>query len=296
MRIQDLLFNPETRILRSGWRIIWLSLWVWPLFLALRPLVRLTRQHLQEPWLRSASALLGLATILGCLGIYRLFARVVEHRIPSEVQLDRRTPWHVGLGFLLGGGSMLVITASLALAGAYRVEGFNSAWGLVRAFVFYLPQTFIEDFAFCLILFRPLREGIGRWPALTVAAALFMAAHASNDNESVLGLVEILTGGLLMYYTFDRTNRFWTVWALHFSWNFTMNGVLGMANSGQAITGWIKPVITGPVWLTGGATGPEASVLALGLDLLALFLLSRMPDAWFRGPELPPAQPLASAP
>lgn len=296
MRFNHVLFNPETRILRSGWRILWLSLWVWPLFLALRPLVRLARQHLQEPWLRGASALLGLAIILGCLGLYRLFARVVEHRVPCEVQLDRQTPGYVGLGFLLGGGAMLVITAILALVGAYRVEGFNSAWGLVRALVFYLPQTFIEDFAFCLVLFRPLREGIGRWPALVVAATLFMVAHAPNDNESVLGLLEILTGGLLMYYAFDRTNRFWTVWALHFSWNFTMNGVLGMANSGQAFTGWIKPVITGPVWLTGGATGPEASVLALGLDLLALFLLSRLQDDWFRGSERPKAQPLATEP
>ncbi len=296
MRFNHVLFNPETGLLRSGWRIVWLSLWVWPLFLALRPLVRLARQHLQEPWLRVASGLLGLVTILGCLALYRRFARVVEHRVPREVQVDRHTPWHVGLGLLLGGGIMLVITTSLTLAGAYRVEGFNSAWGLVRAFVFYLPQTFIEDFVFCLVLFRPLREGIGRWPALMVAASLFMLAHAPNANESVLGLMEILTGGLLMYYAFDRTNRFWTVWALHFSWNFTMNGVLGMANSGQVFPGWVKPVMTGPVWLTGGATGPEASVLALGLDLLALFLLSRKPDAWFRGHKPPHPQVLASEP
>lgn len=291
MRTHSLFFNPDTRILRAGWRILWLMAWVWPLFLVLRPLLGWVRLHVQEPWLRGVSALVGVATILGCLAIYRAFARIVERRVPTELQLDRRTPWYLGLGFLLGGGAMLVITAILALVGAYRVEGFQSAWVLVRAFFFYLPQTFIEDFVFCLVLFRPLREGLGRWPALMVAPLLFMLAHANNANESVLGLVEILTGGVLMYYAFDRTNRFWTVWALHFSWNFTMNGVLGMANSGQALSGWIKPVMSGPTWLTGGATGPEASVLAVGLDLLALVLLSRLPDGWFQGAAGPDTVP-----
>lgn len=287
MNPKHILFNPETRLLRPGWRIPWLILWVAPLFMVLRPLIALARR-LPEPWLPPARALLGLALILGALGIYRLFVRRVEHRAPEEVRVDGNTPWHVGLGFLLGGGAMLLITATLALSGAYRVEAFNSPWLLLKALIFYLPQSFVEDFIFCLILFRPLREGLGRRPALILAPLLFSLAHLSNSNESLLGLAEVFTGGLLMYYAFDRTDRFWTIWALHFSWNFTMNGVLGMANSGQALQGWIRPAISGPVWLTGGATGPEASVLAVALDFLLLLLLSRMSAQRLRGPAIIP--------
>ena len=83
----------------------------------------------------------------------------------------------------------------------------------------------------------------------------------------------VVVAGFLMYSVLERTGRFWSLWALHFSWNFTMNGVFGLANSGRDLPGLIKPTVSGPVWLTGGATGPEASVLSIGFDLLLLFLL-----------------------
>lgn len=288
MTLKNLFIRPDTGILRSGWRIPWLILWVAPLVVALGGLVTLARRHVPSPWLPVARGLLGLVLVLGALAIYRRFIRRVERRAPLEVQVDAGTPRHVGLGFLLGGGTMLLITATLALAGAYRVEGFHSPWLLLKAAIFYLPQSFSEDFFFCLILFCPLREGLGRWPALILAPLLFALAHVGNPNESALGIAEIVTSGMVMYYAFDRTGRFWTVWALHFSWNFTMNGVLGMANSGLDLQGWIRPALAGPVWLTGGATGPEASALAVGLDLLMLLLLSRLPAQWLRGPS--PAQ------
>jgi len=284
MTLKHLFMDPGTRILRPGWRIPWLILWVMPLVVALNALVTLARRRVPSPWLPAARALLGMVLILGALAIYRWFIRRVEHRPPHEVQVNPHTPWHVGLGFLMGGGAMFLITAILTLAGAYRVEAFHSPWLLLKAAIFYLPQSFSEDFFFCLVLFRPLREGIGRRPALAVASLLFALAHLGNPNESVLGIAEIVTSGMVMYYAFDRTGRFWTIWALHFSWNFTMNGVLGMANSGLALQGWIQPTLTGPAWLTGGATGPEASALAVGLDLLLLLLLSRMSAQQLRGP------------
>ena len=242
--------------------------------------------RLPAPFIKPAKSTAALASILALLGIYRLFAKHVEHRNPSELTVDRDTPWHVGLGFLMGGGVMLFIVGTLAMTGCYRVEALNSPWTLLRALVFYLPQTFIEDFVFGLILYRLLREGLGLRAALLLAPFLFAAAHAGNENESLLGLAEIFTAGCVLYFAFERTGRFWSIWALHFSWNFTMNGVFGMANSGQDLVGFIRPAVTGPTWLTGGPTGPEASVLAVGLDLLVLFLLWKMPDRWLRSRPL----------
>lgn len=290
--LRTTLFNPESHMLRAGWRIPWLLAWVMPLFAGVGVVSAKVLPQVPKPWLLPAKALLAVIFVLGALGIFRLFARHVEHRQPTEIQVDRNTPWHLGLGFLFGGGAMLVITAILALAGCYRVEALNSPWLLLRAFVAYVPQSFSEDFLFCLILYRLIREGLGRRAALIIAPLLFGAVHMGNAHESLLGITEIFTGGMVMYYLFERTGRFWSVWALHFSWNFTMNGVLGMANSGQAIPGFIKPALSGPVWLTGGATGPEASILAVGLDLLLLLLLWRMPEGLLRvSPQDPETAP-----
>lgn len=289
--LRSVFIDPSTKVLRPGWRIPWLLLWTIPILAGLGWLSKLLQPGEAHPMFLTFKAAIGLSYILGLLGVYALFARVVERRTPAELRVDRGTPRHLALGFLMGGGAMLCITAVLALAGCYRVASLNSAWVLLRALIFYLPQSFIEDFLFCLILYRLLREGLGRRVALVAAPLLFAAAHMGNPNESPIGLLEIFTGGCLMYYAFERTGSFWTIWAMHFSWNFTMNGILGMSNSGQAIPGLLRPVISGPAWLTGGATGPEASVLAVGFDLLLLLLLWKSQDRWLTPQRHSDAQP-----
>lgn len=280
-----IFLHPETRLLRSGWRIPWLLLWSVPVLVGLQFLGRRLQPSEAHAFFLPFKALMSMAVILGLLGVYRLFARTVERRATPELGLDGRGLRHAAFGLLAGGGSMLVITAVLALSGHYRVEALHGARVLIRALVFYLPQSFVEDYLFCLVLYRLLREGTGRRIALVVAPLLFAAAHAGNLNESALGLLEIFTGGCLMYYAFERTGSFWTVWAMHFSWNFLMNGVFGMANSGQAIPGFVQAAITGPAWLTGGATGPEASVLAPLLDLAFLLAFILAPARWIRPRE-----------
>lgn len=278
-----ILFNPSTGVLRAGWRILWILVWVAPFFFGMGMLAKLVRAHLEGPALVAGKALHGALFILGSLWIYQLFARVVEGRTAfPELRMDGDTPRHAGLGILLGGGTMLVIVSVLALAGSYHVEGSNGPAVLLKAAVFYLPQSFSEDFVFCLILYRLIKEGLGRKMALLVAPLLFSAAHLGNPNESVLGLLEILAGGVLMYYVYDRTGSFFTVWMLHFSWNFTMNGIFGLANSGANIPGFLRSRVTGPTWLTGGATGPEASVLAVGLDVLLFAVIWKVSDQRLR--------------
>lgn len=274
--------NPATRVLRPGWRIPWLLLWSVPVLAGLQVLGRFLQPAEAHAAFLPFKALMALAVILGLLGVYRRFARTVERRTTPELGLDRRGLRHAAFGLLAGGGPILVITAVLALSGHYRVEALHGARVLLRALVFYLPQSFVEDYLFCLVLYRLLREGAGRRVALVAAPLLFAAAHVGNLNESALGLLEIFTGGCLMYYAFERTGSFWTVWALHFSWNFLMNGVFGMANSGQAIPGFFQAAMSGPAWLTGGATGPEASVLAPLLDLAFLLAFMWAPARWIR--------------
>lgn len=290
MHPRHLLFNPETGILRAGWRIPWLLLWVAPVSIALQLLSRWIKPHLPPSLAGPWRGFMMPVFIGAVLGTYRLFAHYVEHRTTAELRLDRDTPWHVGLGFLLGGGAMLLIVGLLALTGCYRVETWNSLWLIPKTMVFYLPQSFAEDFLFGLILYRLVRAGLGKKVALILVPLLFSLAHMGNRNESALGLIEIVTGGFLMYSALERTGRFWTLWALHFSWNFTMNGIFGLANSGQDLPGLLGPRVSGPVWLTGGATGPEASVLAIGFDLLLLFLLWKAPDRVLRSRSLDEAE------
>lgn len=288
MPLSRIFFNPSTGILRAGWRIPWLMLWVAPVFIGVGFLSRALRAHLSGWSLVGGSAATGLLFILGALWIFRVFARVVEHRSElPELRVNGDTLRHVILGLLCGGGTMVLIVGILALAGSYHVEAVNGPMAVVKALVLYIPQSFAEDFLFCLVLYRLIKGGLGRMAALLVAPVLFSLAHMGNQHESVLGLLEIFTGGVLMYSLFERTGSFFTVWALHFSWNVTMNGIFGLANSGQAIPGLIRSRVSGPVWFTGGTTGPEASILALSFDVILLLVVWKASDRQLRAVESP---------
>jgi hypothetical protein len=64
-------------------------------------------------------------------------------------------------------------------------------------------------------------------------------------------------------YCFSRS--LWLPIGLHFAWNFTLGGIFGGAVSGGEATGLIRAPLspTAPDLVTGGAFGPEASIVAL---------------------------------
>lgn len=69
---------------------------------------------------------------------------------------------------------------------------------------------------------------------------------------------------LAALYVFTR--RLWVPIGLHAAWNFTQGSIWSGAVSGTAqAEGLVKPVIGGSDWLTGGAFGVEASVIAMAV-------------------------------
>jgi hypothetical protein len=73
-----------------------------------------------------------------------------------------------------------------------------------------------------------------------------------------------------------RYGSLWLPMGLHFGWNFTEGGVFGTAVSGGQSHGLIESVLSGPTLLTGGAFGPEASVIAIAICLTA----TTLPSVW----------------
>jgi hypothetical protein len=78
-----------------------------------------------------------------------------------------------------------------------------------------------------------------------------------------------LEAGALLGVTYAASRSLWLPMGLHFGWNFTEGGVFGTAVSGGQSHGLIESVLSGPTLVTGGAFGPEASVIALAVCLAA---------------------------
>ncbi|GAB3905949.1 hypothetical protein GCM10029964_101970 [Kibdelosporangium lantanae] len=135
-----------------------------------------------------------------------------------------------------------------------------------------------EETLFRGVLFRMLEERTGTVIALVVSSLVFGLVHIINVNATLWGAISIgLTGGLLTSSLYVVTRSLWFPLGLHFAWDFTHSGVFGvvMSGSAEAPRGLLNTTLEGPVVLTGGAFGPEASLLVLLVAAVPTVLLLR---------------------
>ncbi|MGH9703358.1 MAG: lysostaphin resistance A-like protein, partial [Candidatus Acidiferrales bacterium] len=127
-------------------------------------------------------------------------------------------------------------------------------------------------------LFRLIQLAGGTWIAIVISSALFGLAHAFNPGASFTSTLAIaLEAGVLLAAAFIVTRRLWLPIGIHAGWNFAEGSLFGMAVSGgHSRSSLLAGALKGPVILTGGEFGPEASVVAIAVCLAAAaFLLRR---------------------
>jgi hypothetical protein len=203
---------------------------------------------------------------------------LIERRSLEEVGLSAEgLPAKWGRGFAVGGAYLLFCVLVLAVAGAYRVTTVNFAlWPLLSGFALQVVIGLFEEGLFRGILFRLLEEGLGSWVALLLSAAMFGAMHLGNPEATLWGAAAIaIEAGLLLGAAYMLTRNLWFVAGLHSAWNFVQGPLFGFTISGSELVkeSLLVPVVQGPMWLTGGAFGLEASVVPVlgGLALAVAF-------------------------
>jgi hypothetical protein len=103
-----------------------------------------------------------------------------------------------------------------------------------------------------------------------MSAALFGLLHAGAAGASIFSTVAIaLEAGILLAAAFMITRRLWLPIGLHAAWNFTEGTVFGASVSGGDVRGVLSSRFEGSDLLTGGAFGPEASLVAVIVCLIA---------------------------
>ena len=200
----------------------------------------------------------------------------------QDLPMRRLLP-DTGIGFGVGILFFILVTGTIALCGAYRVDGIGNDWAaLVKAFFTFLVVAVGEEVLFRGIVFRMFDEQWGTTVALIVSALIFGFVHISNSNATVWSSVAIaVEAGLMLGAAYKWSGNLWVPIGIHRAWNFLQGPVFGFAVSGSKTGSLLKAVIDGPEWLTGGAFGSEASVPAfvLGLAIAVVFLLLKRRDA-----------------
>ncbi|MBB3225815.1 hypothetical protein FHW69_000405 [Luteibacter sp. Sphag1AF] len=197
---------------------------------------------------------------------YWILVRFIERRKVTELAPAKLIP-HVLIGLAAGFVLFSTIVGVLFAFGAYSVTGLHHdvIW-LGPVLAMGVGAGVIEEIVARGVLFRIVEEGLGTWAALLISAAFFGAAHLGNPNATVWSAIAIaLEAGLLFGLVYHVTRSLWICMGLHAAWNVSQGPFYGISVSGFDQRGLLDSHMQGPDWITGGAFGAEASVVALAV-------------------------------
>jgi membrane protease YdiL (CAAX protease family) len=277
--------------LRAGWGMLLFAVIVVALVVGLN--VALHAAHFHGP--KTDGKILGPDSALlqdGLLSAVVIVATLVT------AALERRSLVRLGLGLknalprliqglVVGVAAMSALIGLLYVCGAIKIGAlalhgkdiwlYGGWWGLA-----FLCVGVFEELAFRTYLQQTLARGLNyRW-AILIMGVLFTLAHMGNGGETPIGLFMVFAAGLVLSLAVWRTGAVWWSIGFHAAWDWAQSFVYGVADSGYQSKDVLmvsKPI--GPDWLSGGSTGPEGSVLALGMLLVVagvIWLTLRKPD------------------
>ncbi len=198
--------------------------------------------------------------------------------MPTEVAPKRMVRLTV-LGLVFGLVIFSITIGIIALAGDYHIIGRSWSTAFVVAFIALLADAVAEEVIFRGFIFRTCRDLWGPWIALAISAVLFGAIHAFNPNATVISSIAIaIEAGVLLAVAYAVTESLWFPIGIHAGWNFSESVIYGTNVSGINVhQSLFSAKIAGPEILTGGSFGPEASIVAVAVCLVASLVL-----AWSR--------------
>lgn len=220
----------------------------------------------------------GLTVAVLAILIYLGARRWIERRANDELPLALLGS-EIPLGLLIGAGLFTLMTGIVALLGGLAVERVNGMGALWAMLAMAVTSGTIEEILFRGILLRHIEAMLGTWAALAITSALFGLAHLANPGASLFAAFAIaMEAGILLGAAYLWKRRLWIPIGIHAAWNFTQGWVFSVPVSGGKVPeGLLVTTRNGPDWLTGGAFGLEASVIAMLVATAAgLILLVRV--------------------
>jgi uncharacterized protein len=209
--------------------------------------------------------------------------RVFERKNLTAVGLN----WHPGalrnfwIGTAAGAAAAVIVIGGPLLAGAARLEPTPDNPGSLASILFVTCLLIFgavgEELLFRGYGFQILLGSLGPVGTLVLSSLLFGWAHASNVNASTLGIINTVGFGVVIGYAFIRSGDLWLPIGVHLGWNWILP-LAGVNLSGftMGLTGYAVRWNAGELW-SGGAYGPEASILTCGIIIALMIFLYKAP-------------------
>ena len=294
--MKKIFYNAEEARFRAGWRILAFIVLFWTCAAAVFAVKPLLGDITRREFMGYYGVLVIGIIALGATITVPLARRYFDKRplVSLGLALDRRTLPTLVFGFLLSGAMAGLVYLLMLGLGAVELNGLNlgrtfehreGAPGFIRfmstvsagAILVLLLETVLvgywEELVFRGYLLQNMIDGMGLKIAIAASCLVYGLVHAMNPNAGLLSCAIIVLFGFMRLYGYLATRLLWLSMGMHIGWNFFQGPVFGFAASGHAKISVMNITPTGPDWLSGGAFGPEGSVLIIpvvGLAMLAM--------------------------
>ncbi|MGN6391803.1 MAG: CPBP family glutamic-type intramembrane protease [Gemmatimonadales bacterium] len=200
------------------------------------------------------------------------------------VDLRWRTPlvWPraFGIGLVLGIlPAAVAMTMGVFAAGAGWIHdgGSLSAWAsqVGKTALILAPAALAEELMFRGLPMAVAARAVGRGWSILLLSLLFALAHLTNPDVTAAGIGNIAIAGIFLALAFFSRGGMWTAFGAHLGWNVTLAALAAPVSGLPFDIPYIDYRSGGPVWLTGGAFGPEGGLLATFALTAAVVLVAR---------------------
>ncbi len=215
------------------------------------------------------------------------WVRFVERRSLASIGLVGENKLREFLrGHAIGLAGLFVVVLGIWIAGGLHLTAVAPAFSqpaslvpiLLLLFTFAL-QSSVEELLIRGWLLSVLAKKFNVPVAVIVSSALFSLLHFNPRTHWLVSVGTFLFGLFACAWVL-RTRSVLGIMGWHAGWNWLLAVGFGLPLTGidvglPALLVDLQPI--GPEWLTGGAQGPEASVVCFGYFILGMVLMRRQP-------------------
>ncbi|MBS1789914.1 MAG: CPBP family intramembrane metalloprotease [Acidobacteria bacterium] len=295
MNITDFFINPQTRLLRSGWRVLaFLFVLTLPQWL-MTAMLKSPSQETNPVFDVSVAMILVYVILVGWVllvswGSLRFLDRRSLRSLGFSLHANWRREVLFGLAISL---VMIAVIVGLQVAGGgtrTRLNPFwfkdeNTDWAalgvvskeMLMALVLLILAGAFEELVYRGYAFQTLLRGISPVVPILVLSVFFALGHWNNPNRTVFSTINTVLAGVWLSAAYLKTRSLWLPTALHVGWNYVMGALFGLPVSGLFIPQ--HPILIStceaPLWLTGGSYGPEGGAAASLVVIVSLIFIWR---------------------
>lgn len=199
------------------------------------------------------------------------WVRFVERRSLATIGLTGGAPIRAFLlGLAIGAATIFTVVAAIWIAGGFTATGLAPAFlspvalgGIAILLFAFAVQASVEELLFRGWLLSLAARKFGVAAAVALSSVTFAFLHFSPSQPWLMTVNVLLFGAFACCWAL-REGNIWGVMGWHAGWNWLLATgfelpVTGFDAGVPALLVTLNPI--GPAWLTGGAQGPEGSVM-----------------------------------